>query len=44
MREENVMSQLLIVIQLFFAVVIGMYFLNLLRGQQGNKVAIEKES
>ena len=38
------MSQLLIVIQLFFAVVIGMYFLNLLRGQQGNKVAIEKES
>ena len=38
------MSQLLIAIQLFFAVVIGMYFLNLLRGQQGNKVAIEKES
>jgi len=44
MREENAMSQLLIAIQLFFAVVIGMYFLNLLRGQQGNKVAIEKES
>jgi len=44
MREENTMSQLLIAIQLFFAVVIGMYFLNLLRGQQGNKVAIEKES
>jgi len=38
------MSQLFIVIQLFFAVVIGMYFLNLLRGQQGNKIAIEKES
>ncbi len=38
------MSQLFIVIQLFFAVVIGMYFLNLLRGQQNNKVAIEKES
>ncbi|MEA4848567.1 MAG: ATP-dependent protease LonB [Clostridiaceae bacterium] len=38
------MSQMLIVIQLFFAVVIGMYFLNLLKGQQGNKIAIEKES
>lgn len=38
------MSQLYIFIQLFFAVVIGMYFLNLLRSQQGNKVAIEKES
>lgn len=38
------MTQLLIAIQLFFAVVIGMYFLNLLRGQQSNKVAIEKES
>jgi len=38
------MTQLLIVIQLFFAVVIGMYFLNLLRGQQNNRVAIEKES
>ncbi len=38
------MTQLFLVIQLFFAVVIGLYFLNLLRGQQGNKVAIEKES
>lgn len=38
------MPQLLMVIQLFFAVVIGMYFLNLLRGQQGNKIAIQKES
>ncbi|HWR62629.1 MAG TPA: ATP-dependent protease LonB [Clostridia bacterium] len=38
------MTQLLIAIQLFFAVVIGMYFLNLLRGQQSNRVAIEKES
>lgn len=38
------MSQLFLIIQLFFAVVIGLYFLNLLRGQQGNKVAIEKES
>lgn len=43
-REEDNMTQLLIIIQLFFAVVIGMYFLNLLRGQQNNRVAIEKES
>jgi ATP-dependent Lon protease len=38
------MTQLFLLIQLFFAVVIGLYFLNLLRSQQGNKVAIEKES
>lgn len=31
-------------VQLFFAVVIGLYFLNLLRAQRGNKVAVEKES
>lgn len=31
-------------VQVFFAIVIGLYFLNLLRSQQGNKVAIEKES
>ena len=31
-------------INLFFAVVIGLYFWNLLRSQQGNKVAIERES
>jgi len=33
-----------VIIQLFFAIVIGLYFLNLLKGQQGNKVAVEKES
>jgi len=43
-REEGTMSQLLIIIQLFFAVVIGMYFLNMLRSQQGSKIAVEKES
>lgn len=32
------------VIQFFFAVVIGLYFWNLLRSQQGNRVAVEKES
>jgi len=33
-----------IIIQLFFAIIIGLYFLNLLRSQQGNKIAVEKES
>lgn len=32
------------IINLFFAVVIGLYFWNLLRSQQGNRVAVEKES
>lgn len=32
------------VIQVFFAIVIGLYFWNLLKSQQGNKVAVEKES
>jgi len=31
-------------IQIFFAIVIGLYFWNLLKSQQGNKVAVEKES
>lgn len=38
------MTQLIMIIQLFFAVVIGIYFLNMLRSQQGNKVTIERES
>lgn len=32
------------IIQFFFSLVIGIYFLNLLKSQQGNKSAIEKES
>ncbi|HEY3426059.1 MAG TPA: ATP-dependent protease LonB [Negativicutes bacterium] len=32
------------VIQFFFAIVIGMYFWNLLKSQQGNRVAVERES
>ncbi|CUH93960.1 Lon protease 2 [Propionispora sp. 2/2-37] len=32
------------VIQFFFAMVIGMYFWNLLKSQQGNRVAVERES
>lgn len=31
-------------IQFFFSVIIGLYFLNMLKSQQGNKTAIEKES
>ncbi len=31
-------------IQFCFAVVIGLYFWNLLKSQQGNKVAVERES
>lgn len=38
------LTNAVIIIQLFFAIVIGLYFLNLLRSQQGNKVAVEKES
>jgi len=38
------MNYLLMIIQLFFAAVIGFYFLNLLRNQKQNKVAVDKES
>lgn len=38
------MTQLLLVIQLFFSMIIGLYFLNLLKGQQNNKQAFERES
>lgn len=32
------------IIQFFFSIIIGLYFLNMLKSQQGNKNAIEKES
>ncbi|WP_019242792.1 MULTISPECIES: ATP-dependent protease LonB [Bacillus] len=35
---------IIVIIQLFFGIVIGMYFLNLLRGQRANKVTIDRES
>jgi Lon-like ATP-dependent protease len=38
------LSIVLMMIQLFFAVVIGMYFWNLLRSQQTNRSALDKES
>ncbi|MEK8131321.1 ATP-dependent protease LonB [Paenibacillus filicis] len=37
-------SLVLMVIQLFFAIVIGLYFWNLLRNQQTNRSAVDKES
>jgi Lon-like ATP-dependent protease len=37
-------GQLIYVIQLFFAVIIGLYFWNLLRNQQGAKVSIDREA
>ena len=40
----NFAGNIIGVINLFFAIVIGMYFWNLLRAQQGNKVAVDKES
>ncbi|WP_366924883.1 ATP-dependent protease LonB [Metallumcola ferriviriculae] len=38
------LGSLLGFVQIFFAIVIGLYFWNLLRSQHGNKVAVEKES
>lgn len=37
-------TTVIIVIQLFFGIVIGMYFLNLLKGQRAHKVTIDRES
>lgn len=38
------LGTLLTFVQFFFAVVIGLYFWNLLRGQQGNRTAVQRES
>ncbi len=35
---------ILFIIQFFFSIVIGLYFLNLLKSQQGNKSVIDRES
>ena len=40
----NVTLNVLSLIQIFFAIVIGIYFLNLLKSQQGSKVAVDRES
>lgn len=38
------LAPLIGVVQIFFAIVIGLYFWNLLRSQQTSKVAVDKES
>ncbi len=38
------MSEVFFIVQFFFAVIIGLYFLNLLKSQKGSKVIVEKES
>ena len=37
-------ASVLTIIQVFFGVVIGLYFWNLLRAQQGGRVAVRRES
>ncbi|ABR47283.1 Sporulation protease LonB [Alkaliphilus metalliredigens QYMF] len=38
------MPNVFFMVQFFFAIVIGLYFFNLLKSQQGNKSAVERES
>ena len=40
----NGLSGVVMVVQLVFAVVIGLYFWGMLRSQQGNKSSVERES
>lgn len=44
MGENSSFGSFLTFIQVFFAVIIGLYFWNLLKAQQGNKTAVERES
>ena len=37
-------SSILIFLQIFFIIVVGVYFFNLLKNQQGNKMAVGRES
>ena len=38
------MSQILFFLQLFLIIVMGLYFFNALKGQQGGRIVIQKES
>jgi len=38
------LTSTLFIIQFFFTIIIGIYFLNLLKSQQGNKTAIDREA
>jgi Lon-like ATP-dependent protease len=40
----KILTTIMLIIQFFFSIVIGIYFFSLLKNQQGNKYAIEKES
>lgn len=40
----NGLSGIVMVVQLVFAIVIGLYFWGMLKSQQGNKVSVERES
>ncbi|AET70623.1 ATP-dependent protease LonB [Desulfosporosinus orientis DSM 765] len=40
----NGLSGIVMVVQLVFAVVIGLYFWGMLKSQQGNKISVERES
>ncbi len=40
----DILANVIGLINLFFAIVIGLYFWNLLRSQQGNKIAVDRES
>ncbi|HBE76360.1 MAG TPA: ATP-dependent protease LonB, partial [Firmicutes bacterium] len=40
----EVLGNVIGLINLFFAIVIGLYFWNLLKSQQGNKTAVDRES
>jgi Lon-like ATP-dependent protease len=42
--EASGFGNLFSIIQIFFIIVIGLYFLNLLRGQQGTKAVVGRES
>ncbi|MGB9919383.1 MAG: ATP-dependent protease LonB [Moorellales bacterium] len=44
MSDWNAGMGVFALVQLFFIVVVGMYFWNQLRGQQGSRLAVEKES
>jgi Lon-like ATP-dependent protease len=44
MEFPNGLTSFMIFIQVFFGVIIGLYFWNLLKTQQGNKTAVEKEA
>jgi len=43
-EEGKLLTNTFFIIQFFFSIIIGLYFLNLLKSQQVNKSAIEKES